>query len=474
MTAINQYRIFIGEAESNSQNDQHDATRPMTTSQSSPQAFEAKSEVLLPPLPEEDDVSLARPSLTLAASAPMNGDVNDSRSASCSRTSTPHLDQKPKFDANYYDDPLRSSDYSDILLSSCLSSYESHAIGGTDNAAIGGLALDKVPFHIFPSMAAPTNKDAKPTDGDSQQSTSPIKRLKSLKNGIRKLSLSSQANKASLSTTHPPATPNRPMLSPLQTTLSNSSAATNRFSQDSSTNSDLMLLTDNVSNMNLSYDKMSQYAISLSKRSRALSGSALTPITPPFSSPVITLSDNLLNSKKSLLNIEHSYFDSLNLAKANAQGGHNDGNGVGNATTDSSLSCNHFDHEDDQFSSVHSISELSTPSELIDYFMFVKEQKKTVIEAFETTRERLQTSGWCSEHDLNNLQLQQESSLCQLDTKLIQLKDRMDTEFNMSFFSDETKESGHATQVTPKANQMSSPSLKVLENRCFSFSEFRC
>lgn len=474
MTAINQYRIFIGQVEPNNKDEQHDATRPLTTSQS-PQAFEAESEVLLPPLPEEDDVSLARPSLTSTESAPLNGNGNTLQSASGSRTSTPHLDQKPTFDTNYYDDPLRTADYSDILLSSCLSSYESHALSGADNVAFGGLAIDKAPFHIFPSMAALTTNDAKPADSDSQQSTSPIKRLQSLKNGIRKLSLSSQANKVTLSNTHPPVTSNRPSLSPIQTTLSNLSAATNRFSQDSSTNSELMLLTDNVSNMNLSYDKMSQYAISLSKRSRALSGSALTPITPPFSSPVITISDNLLTSKKSLLNIEHSYFDSLNLAKANAQGGHNDVNGAGNATTDSSLSGNNFDHGDDQSSSVHSVSELSTPSELIDYFMFVKEQKKTVIEAFETTRERLQSSGWCSEHDLNNLQLQQESSLCQLDTKLIQLKDRMDTEFNMSFFSDETKESGHAAQVTPKTQkQMSSPSLKVLENRCFSFSEFRC
>ncbi|CAH2354059.1 hypothetical protein CLIB1423_14S01112 [[Candida] railenensis] len=486
MSVFNGLGILVEEKESSTIDEKFDTVQTEFIEDSS----EACSEILLPPLPDESEIANNQ----IFANTQSK---NESRSASVSGMNSPYLgdEKKQNFEANSQISEAKESDYSELLSNSCLSSHDLSSLSG----GAGVFAIDSsAPFQIFPSISTPAkgkegkNNTDKDVGSSSQQSTSPLKRLKSLKNGIRKLSLSSLNSNSSVSKSAPatnsstPITSQRPILSPIQTSIANSEKS---LSQDSSsTNSDSYESSSNTDNNpssttnshSLSIMTNSSYPLSISKRSRAFSGSALTPITPPYSSPVITLSDNLQNSKKSLLNIEHSYFDALNVSKSQ---NHTLNNIHGAQSNSSNSSSARFDYDDDLHSSnspIHSVSELSKPSELIDYFMFLKEQKKTVIDAFEVTTRKLKESGWCSEHDLNNLQLQQDSSLCQLDTKLLQIKERLDTEFNMSLFNESTINSqgnnashhSNGFEVLQK-QQTSSPSLKVLENRCFSFSEIK-
>ncbi|CAK7892626.1 hypothetical protein CAAN1_01S10924 [[Candida] anglica] len=394
---------------------------------------EAGSELLLPPLPDEEDINPIVPSI-FSTNTYTNNTTMENKSLS--GFNSPFSNTDKNLESSYFtEDSRRGSDYSEILSNSCLSSYE---------LSSPGLNMDSNTFQNFPSTSANT-----PAKDASQPSTSPLKRLKSLKNGIRKLSLSSKS--APVSNLPTPTLPIRPVLSPIQT-----------FSKRSSQDSSDSILTDN--NFMNSSDRQSFPSLTMSKRARALSSSALTPLTPSYSSPVITLSENLQNSKRSLLNIEHSYFDSLQTSKNNQ-----------NNNLSNNIEGEYYKSNDRN----RSITELSKPSELLDYLMFLKDQKKSVTDAFELTRQRLKDSGWCSEHDLNNLQLQQDSSLCQLETKLLQIKERLDSEFNMSLFNESSQMCTNSRRFSERTinsdieKQALSPSLKTLENRCFSFSEIR-
>lgn len=116
---------------------------------------------------------------------------------------------------------------------------------------------------------------------------------------------------------------------------------------------------------------------------------------------------------------------------------------------------------------IKSISELTTLDELLDYSSFLHQQRDTVVHAFEVAHKRLQESGWCSTHDLQNLQLQQDTSLCQIDTKLLQVEEKLNADFDTSIFNNKPQqEKKEKEKELPR-----SPSLKVLESRCFSFAD---
>lgn len=182
----------------------------------------------------------------------------------------------------------------------------------------------------------------------SNTSSTPSTIKKTIKNGIRKLSLKQQ----------------RPILSPLQTDEK-------EFSSTSTIES-------------------------LKNRSRT--NSYLTPTTPPINSPIITISENLQQLKKNLSDLEQCFFESI---------------------------------EDDN---VNSINELLIPQDLFNYSNYLKQSKKNTIEIFELTKKRLMESGWCSQHDLNNLQLQQDQSICLLDTKLLQIEEKLN-QFDLSLLN---------------------------------------
>lgn len=348
-----------------------------------------------------------------------------------------------------------------------------HSKSTFSNSALNSpnLQLNQTNLQVFPSVSkngiseVPTNSNGNTsnvttisqvplplpttsttTTSTGNEKTSPLKRLK---NGIRKLSLTSitsSNNSSSCSTptgakffanttTTSPANPipMRPILSPIQVvkppqplhSVSSSTSADSSFS-------------------------------SKFERARASSqGTTIfTPVTPPITtSPVITIGDDLDCTKRTLSKIEQSYFDSLTSQ------------------------------------TVNSIEELITVEDLLNYLQFLIQQRTALDDVFQKTKERLQASGWCSNHDLNNLQLQQDSSRCQIDTSLLKIEERLNREFSCSVLGNSTPtnpiKSGANTTTHSKHNSITrslagddirepivSPSLKVLESRCVSFTEF--
>ncbi|EGW30968.1 uncharacterized protein SPAPADRAFT_62872, partial [Spathaspora passalidarum NRRL Y-27907] len=123
---------------------------------------------------------------------------------------------------------------------------------------------------------------------NSTSSHSPLKKLRSIKNGIRKLSLSNMngsSNNSSIASS--PSTPKIPNLSYTQPEPIHIHTHSHSHSNSTSSNS--------------SYSSNSVR----SKRSRVPSQSS-----PPIMSPVITLSENLSSTKRTLNNMEQNYFDS--------------------------------------------------------------------------------------------------------------------------------------------------------------------
>lgn len=125
---------------------------------------------------------------------------------------------------------------------------------------------------------------------------------------------------------------------------------------------------------------------------------------------------------------------------------------------------NYFDNLKDK-SNITSIAELSTSSDLIEYSQYLTQQKNTLIEAFETAKVKLSSSGWCSSYDLNNLQLQQDTSVSQIDTKLLQIEEKLNREYNISLL-------GSTNKGTPKNLEpvKRGPSLQEIEGKYYQFS----
>lgn len=48
-------------------------------------------------------------------------------------------------------------------------------------------------------------------------------------------------------------------------------------------------------------------------------------------------------------------------------------------------------------------------------------------------------SGWCSQYDLHNLQLQQDSSRCQIDTLILRIEERLNRDFDYSMLNNESQ-----------------------------------
>ncbi|CAI5757292.1 unnamed protein product [Candida verbasci] len=281
----------------------------------------------------------------------------------------------------------------------------------------------------------------------SFEKTSPLKKLKSLKRGIRKLSLSSISNNianssASSSSNSTPTTPKfstlsntstqntslniRPSLSPIQAEEVKTNHQYHQHSSSSST-STVSSLTSSLRNTNTN------------KRNRTLSQGTTTnfsPVTPPplLTSPIITISENLSTTKKTMSSIEANYFDSL------------------------------------QNSNKNSIEELNDIDELINYSSFLRNQKLQLIDIFNKTREKLEKSGWCSQTDFVNLGLQQDSSSCQIDTILLKIENKLNKDFNYSILNNEVKK--EEIQVQTQTHGFISPSLRTLESKCNSFTNF--
>lgn len=309
--------------------------------------------------------------------------------------------------------------------------------------------------------------------------SSPLRRLKSLKMGIRKLSLLKITSPAFLSllNTSTPAhellallpvakssfdeihtsAHARPASSPLQPQqghdtllLASSSLRSLTFSGQSGHNG------QNLTTSSTTTDSAKNHTLTLGNgRRRTLLNPmlALAALTPPIPSPVITLSENLSHSKKTLSDTEQSFFDNLQTSAAGSE-----------------VNLTHSGSRDDQVrEKIDSIDKLSTSDELIEYSIFLHEHKKLIEDAFDATKDRLSHSGWCSSNDLENLALQRDSSLSQIDTKLLKIEERLNLRFNLLVLQNGGLVPVASKKSVPKTPSIS-PSLKVLESRCLSFA----
>lgn len=151
--------------------------------------------------------------------------------------------------------------------------------------------------------------------------------------------------------------------------------------------------------------------------------------TPPVPSPVIMLLENLTVSKKNLSDTEQSFFDNLQ---------------------------SHELPED----RIDSIDKLTTSDELIEFLLFLHEHKKLIESAYDITKERLSLSGWCLTSDIENLSLQRDLSLSQIDTKLLEIEERLNTWFNLSMLNNASVQP-KATRAQELKTPSMSPGLKV-------------
>lgn len=456
-------------------------------------SFHNDTEALLPPLPDENPASLTAQSLTGASPS----------SLTLLRSATPPEDGRSVLA------PLHSQ----AMLNDV---FSLHLDGLLDAQALNHAPLAD-PFALAPAQTlqqtqmqtqmqmqtqtytqtqtqtqtqnqihdlsqSQTQLEPQPLSQHPQPSPTQTSPLKRLRNGIRKLSLSKShvptrsllASSLSLGVNNTIAAASaltasaqlaattllgsldhpvlRPHLTPLQTdpasldgtVLSSNSLSSSTFSSQVMSSN----IVHNISSTSTTPQEQTQlpnYNCSMSliapkNRSRGLSNSNVTSSTPSLPLPVIMLSDNLSSTKVHLLAVEQSFFDSLC------------------SNTESSFAD-------------RCISNLQTSDELIEYLQFLNQHKASVISAYEATKECLSSSGWCSSHDLENLSLQRDSALSQIDTKLLQIEEQLNSRFQLSVL----KNSVHKTYLDPVASQRPreaslSPSLKVLESRCFSFA----
>lgn len=170
---------------------------------------------------------------------------------------------------------------------------------------------------------------------------------------------------------------------------------------------------------------------------------------------MITLSDNLPTSSENLNGVDQSFF--CNVSR-------------------SPLSLHLVNNEGSQRSSdepVDALTKLNSPEDLIDYLIYLSEHKKLVEDAFTVANSQLTNSGWCSKHDLENLNLQRDVSLSQIDTKLLQIEEKLNSDFNVSMLNNITVQTATKSEFGRKSIESRvplSPSLRVLEKKFHLFS----
>lgn len=345
----------------------------------------------------------------------------------------------------------------------------------------------------FPSIEPPTpalttflnllaSLSTQPSQQAGSVNSSPLSRLKSLKKGIRKLSLSRIGSSISLaaSSSTPPIDQSpvatRINLSPTQMEYHNDlcSLSSNSDSSPLSTFSGLGLRNASCS-CPPSYGKHSSTAESCQlnstsalphtnsvgqillpkSRRRTLSQSYWSGNASTLPQPIITLSDNLPSSSENLSSVNQSFFGTLSQSPLS---GH---------TSNADSTKQHFEDSGD------ALDKLNTPEELIDYLIYLSEHKKSVEEAYAVAKDRLLSSGWCSKHDIENLNLQRDVALSQIDTKILKIEAKLNSEFSVSMLNNidvlpSTKSNnGRKPEIT---REPLSPSLKVLEKKYLLFS----
>lgn len=299
---------------------------------------------------------------------------------------------------------------------------------------------------------------------------SPLSRLKSFKKGIRKLSLSRMGSSISLAA--PSLSPdlstqtNRPNISPLQLECHNDASYLSSCNESSPLSSLGALVFCRAScSSPSSPSKQGDYGeCSHQHTSSALpfvSSAGQIPLPKVrerihsqlwngngavLPLPIITLSDNLPSSTENLSGVDQSFFGTVCRSPLSAN--------TTNADTNTSEIGN-------------TLSKFNTPEDLIDYLLYLTDHKRSVEGAFTVAEDRLLNSGWCSRHDIENLNLQRDVSLSQIDTKLLQIEEKLNSEFQISMLNNingytSAKDDGRRK---PGVREPLSPCLRVLEKK---------
>lgn len=401
----------------------------------SPHSF-GDAEALLPPLPDEDVMSIG---LGASYATPLA-----SPDASPTRSTAPSVEENHK-----------------VVLSD-LFARPLHVL---DPLALN---IDAIPITFSAHELHANNTMAQAPAPQASTNTLPLKRLQSLKKGIRKLSLSKIGLSSATSTPTSEHPPPLPVLLPLPvdshhdaslllsaTDSLRSSTFSAQFLPAMGAHGATAVSTPQVP----THAHLSSAGLMPKTRRRTLSNSqsTSTATTPPLPLPIITLSENLTSSRKNMVSIEQNFFESLGSAPmALAQSVQLPPPEASSPLPDGGLSM------------------LNTSDDLIGYSLYLSEHKKSVETAYDVTKERLSSSGWCSSHDLDNLSLQRDSSLRQIDTKLLQIEEKLNLDFHLSVLNNLPHCNRHApakdTALGPDLRASLSPSLKVLESRCMTFS----
>lgn len=336
------------------------------------------------------------------------------------------------------------------------------------------LNIDAMPLAFpEPQLLLPLNNSSNNTNINSNTSSNgtaalpltnslPLRRLKLIKKGIRKLSLLKMASSSAFSSTNNtptsevvPLLSTRPSVSPIQPQSSNELSLLLALSLlKSSTFSQAAAAQPAAHSHTLSLGL--NLALVLGRRRTLLNPMlALAASTPPIPSPVIMLLENLTLLKKNLNDTEQCFFETLQML-----------------SNTSEVNLTHLGARDDSHrEKIDSIDKLATSDELIEYLLFLHEHKKSIEDAYDVTKDRLSHSGWCSTSDLENLALQRDCSLSQIDTKLLKIEERLNSRFNLLMLNNaNVSVAKHQPQKGPSKEATMSPSLKVLESRCLSFA----
>lgn len=402
-------------------------------------------EQLLPPLPEDDLDSPSPPGMLKPALHPVV--------LSPSLASLAHADS-----TNSFAEELPSDRF---LVPSELLDFDSLAL----------IDATPVPFPLLllaPDLArsALAAALADPLGALAPGNTSPLRRLRSLKNTIRKLSLLVMG----------PLAPPTPDLGP-GSHLHASFTAADHSPHDgcllSSADESVRLSTFSLAHVLLAnlhtpfaahaaqgppvcspVTPSHAHTLSLGlggskSRRRTISRTDLALLaTPPLPSPIVTVTDDLLLTMQNLAAADQRFFGSW-------PGG--DGLAPPLALQSHELVLVRPTPAD-----IDAMLMLTSPDDLMDYLLYLKEHKKTVKLAYEVSENRLLTSGWCSGNELDNLAMQKDTFLSKIDSKLLRVEARLNAEFNMSSASTPSSRRPRADYSAPAL----SPSLKDLELRC--------
>lgn len=336
-------------------------------------------EVLLPPLPNENlDDDDNRSGLGTS-----NDTTNKRISALITNPSTPVSDysiesSKDKdtieVDANMDEDEISSTQHS----------FFNHNNTSFSTYDINSPSINLENSLVFPSVSNSTNNSTQSTNH------SPLKRLKSFKNTIRKLSFNNKSmnnntnnDGGSSTSTGPTSVPNSDVNhDSYKSSQSNITGNINLITSGSNSINESIRPHINPinshfkSNSHDSYDSTNLFESKMK---------CITPTTPPLSSPIITLSENLNICKENVDKIEQNYFETFKLDSSNLKGVEN----------------------------------------LESYYNYLINEKSTIEDTFNLTKNRLMKSGWCSQDDLNNLALQKKVQLEKINYKLDEVNDKL-------------------------------------------------